>query len=232
MTPTCNICGRSSWGDMGKRKNVRCTACGSLERTRVIKLFLARDWTAGPGRRVFHLAPERGLYGYLASLDLKEYRAVDFCPENFRFAEIERFDLCSDGPQLPSNRYDLILHAHVMEHIPCNVTAALAHLHRSLTPDGLHLLCIPFMHGESEEDLSALSPEEAQRRFGQSDHVRKFGKEDLARNLGMAFRLPEPYSLLNYFSADVLRTSNVPEREWHGLNGTSVFPLRKSDYLL
>lgn len=217
---------------MGTRKGVRCLDCNSLERTRVIKMFLEREWRPGRRARVLHFSPEKGLYDYLASLDLEEYRAVDFLPENFKFATLERFDLCTDGPTLPSETYDLIIHSHVMEHIPCNVTAILAHIHRSLRPDGLHLMCVPFMPGASEEDLSDLSREDAERRFGQRDHVRKFGKEDFDRNIGMIFRAENPYSLRNYFSDAELRACNIPEREWHGYTGTSVFPLAKSDYLL
>lgn len=172
---------------MGARRSVLCVACDSLERTRVMKLFLDHYWKPMSESRVLHFAPEKGIHTYLSTLDLKEYRTVDFMPGNFKFAAVEKFNLCTDGPKLPSNTYDLILHSHVMEHVPCNVTSVLSHIHRSLSVDGLHLMCVPFMDGHSEEDLSPLEPAEAIRRFGQGDHVRKFGKEDVARTLGMIF---------------------------------------------
>lgn len=198
----------------------------------MIKLFLDHHWKPTSESRVLHFAPERGLYSYFSRLGLKEYRIVDFAPQNFNFAEVEQFDLCTDGPHLPSNRYDLILHSHVMEHIPCNFTAVLLHIHRSLSADGLHLMCVPFMDGHFEEDLAILEPTDAVRRFGQRDHLRKFGKEDVARTLGMIFRIPEPYSLQDYFTIDALDAFNIPERERLGYTGTSVFPLIKDDCIL
>lgn len=228
----CNVCGCAEWTNQGARIGVRCVSCGSLERTRLIKLFIDKVWQPKEDSRIFHMAPERALYEHLKSLKIAQYRATDFSPENFRFGDIEQMDLCRDAPGLPSDTYDLIIHAHVMEHLPCNVTAVLSHIHRSLKPGGLHLFCIPIMRGHSGEDLAPLSPEEANRRFGQGDHVRKFGKEDVARNLGMVFKLPPSYAMTDYFSASVLKEHNIPESHWMGYTGTAVFPLKKADYLL
>lgn len=232
MTAACNICGNDEWGDMGSRRNVRCVTCNSLERTRVMKLFLDRHRSRSNVTRVLHFAPEKGLFEHVSGLDLVEYRVADFMPQNFKFTEVERFDLCTDCRDLPSDTYDVIMHAHIMEHVPCNVTAVLSHLHRALAPGGVHLMCIPFMNGGSEEDLGELSREDATRRFGQGDHVRKFGRLDMGRTLGMVFRIRDPFSLLDYFSADELDRCNIPERERTGYTGTSVFPLTKADYLL
>lgn len=228
----CNLCGSSDWADMGSRIKVLCNQCRSLERTRVFKLFLERAGLPKPGMSVLHLAPEMSMYRFLSDAQLEAYDVVDIAPENFRFANIRRLDLCTDAANLPTNFYDLIIHSHVLEHVPCNVTAVMFHLHRSLKSSGLHLMCLPFLDGAYEEDLSDITPESANKRFGQADHVRRFGKIDVQLTLGMVFRIPKLYSLYEYFTKEKLDECNIPERERSGFTGTSVFPLRKDDLLL
>jgi phosphoglycolate phosphatase len=217
---------------MGRRVKVQCADCRSLERTRVFKLFLDRADLPKAGMSVLHMAPERSLYEFLSGCDLALYDVVDIAPENFRFAEVRKLDLCKDAAGLRSGEYDLIIHSHVMEHVPCNVTAVMYHLHRSLKPGGLHLMCLPFLDGAYEEDLAEIGPDAALKRFGQNDHVRRFGKADVQMTLGMVFRIPERYSLADYFGEDTLDACNIPPREREGFTGTSVFPLGKEDLLL
>src|SRR3546814_17373430 len=86
---------------------------------------------------------------------------------------------------------DLILHSHVMEHIPCNITAVLYHLHRSLKPEGKQVCCVPIIRdGPYAEDLGPTSADDAAARFGQDDHVRTFGGQATRRHSGMLFSLP------------------------------------------
>ncbi|WP_160116584.1 MULTISPECIES: class I SAM-dependent methyltransferase [Ruegeria] len=196
-----------------------------------MKLLLDKYDFPRPGIRVLHLAPEKSLFDVLTGKNVK-YDPVDIEPKNFPFCSVRKFDLCVDAAKLPSNHYDLIIHSHVMEHIPCNVSAVLFDLHRSLKPDGVHFMCIPFMGGTSAEDLGKISKEDAIAWFGQDDHVRRFGAADVQRNLGMLFKIPRKYSMLNFSSAKELDEANVPERERHGFTGSSIFPLRKNDLLL
>nr|WP_255732831.1 methyltransferase domain-containing protein [Ruegeria sp. Ofav3-42] len=181
--------------------------------------------------RVLHLAPEKSLAGILSRENI-DYDPIDIEPGNFPFCTVRKFDLCEDAANLPSNHYDLIIHSHVMEHIPCNVTAVLFHLHRALKPSGMHFVCVPFMGGTSAEDLGDISKEDAIAWFGQNDHVRRFGAADVHRNLGMIFNIPTTYSMLNYATVKELDEANIPERERNGFTGSSVFPLKKDDLLL
>lgn len=229
---TCNICNSSNWGDMGSRKGVRCNSCRSLERTRVMKLFLDKYELPKSGSKILHFAPEKGFLQFLSSVEGVSYRGVDFAPENFNFGNIERFDLCTDAQTLPSNEYDLIVHSHVMEHVPCNITAVLYHLHRALKPGGKHVMCIPFLGESYEEDLKPLTLQEAKKRFGQDDHVRKFGTSDMDRTIGMIFKIPKDYTLYEYFSRNELDKHNIPEEQRNGYTLSSVFMLDKDDLLL
>lgn len=120
-----------------------------------------------------------------------------------------------------------------MEHVTCNVTAALFHLHRSLKADGHQVCCMPIMRDlHSAEDLGPLTPDEATLRFGQFDHVRQFGGADIQRTLGMIFTLPERYDLLESFDASELRRHDIPRIAWQGWSPNSVLVLSKSDLLL
>ncbi|WP_240477015.1 methyltransferase domain-containing protein [Roseivivax marinus] len=179
-----------------------------------------------------HFAPERGLYPHLSAGGVATYDPVDFAPELFKFCNARKIDLCTDAARLPRHSYDLIIHSHIAEHIPCNITAVLFHLHRALKPGGMQLMCIPFLSGHYEEDLRALSDEEATRRFGQKDHVRKFGTADLRGTIGMIFRLPNRYSLLDWFSAETLDECNIPEAARSGFTPSTVLPVKKEDLLL
>ncbi|YBV96724.1 class I SAM-dependent methyltransferase [Phyllobacteriaceae bacterium JZ32] len=228
----CNCCGNNQWGNIGERRDVRCLSCGSLERTRVLKLLLDRYGYPRKNIKILHFAPEKAIYDILSNSDFAEYDAYDLFPENFKFGSIRRFDLCSEASKLESNYYDLIIHSHVMEHIPCNYTAVLYHIHRSLKENGVHFMCIPFMGGFFEEDFSPLEPTEAVSRFGQNDHVRRFGKKDFHRSIGMIFNISGDYHLENFFSREDLDRYNIPEAQRSGFTGTSVFPLRKRDLLL
>ncbi len=216
---------------MGARKAVVCANCHSLERTRVVKLLLDHHKLPVPGSRVLHISPERGLATGFLNAEI-EYEPVDIRPDLFDFCDVRKLDLCAGAANLPNEHYDLIVHSHVMEHVPCCVTAVLYHLHRSLKPDGYHVMCIPFMDGHYEEALGPLEPAEAEERFGQHDHVRRFGRDDIAATLGMVFDLPLPYDLHERFSSQQLDEVNIPRGERQNLTGSTVFVLRKGDIRL
>lgn len=232
LVKLCNVCGGSTFGDMRARRGVRCSTCGSLERTRVMMLQLERLAIPTPEQRVLHFAPERGLSRRLrAAVRAGNYTAYDLHPENFH-PGTERFDLCRQVGELPTGRYDLIVHSHVLEHLPCNYTAVLFHLHRALTATGVHLCSTPILPGHYEDQWVGLTEAERKKRFGQEDHVRRFGLDDLAVTLGMVFRLPARYDLTDVFSPEELDRVNIPDYARQGYSQHSVLVLRKEDLLL
>lgn len=227
---SCNICGCTDFADVNARKGVLCTHCGSYERTRLMKLFIeALD--LGPDARVLHLAPERGLSVWLRS-QVRDYVPADY--DLSRYAHIPgmvHIDLCQREYGL-DGQFDLIVHSHVLEHLPINYAIVLIRLHRLLTPQGRHLFSIPIYGKCYEESLAALNADEATRRFGQFDHVRRFSPVDLGATIGSVFDIPERYDLLEHFSQAQLRAASVPEDSWGAYTGHSVFCLRPSDLLV
>jgi len=226
----CNICGSTEFVDMNSRKGVRCKKCGSLERTRLLYLYIQKlNFTSVP--RILHIAPERGLSEKLYELAGENYISADISMEyewcrNFRQIDLTELD------EIPSNSYDLIVHSHVLEHIPCNIAYTLFHLHRILKPAGVHLCVIPFTGEYWDECFAEIGEKERKRRFGQEDHVRRFGRKDLSKSLGKIIRLPEEVDLLQEFTEAELKEANIPEGYWRGFSMTTVLKLRKEDYLL
>lgn len=80
---------------MNNRTNVKCVGCGSLERTRLLYLYLTKLGIPKRGSRVLHFAPERGLYNYILQRDPTEYFLADISPGSYQFAKgVVRFDIC------------------------------------------------------------------------------------------------------------------------------------------
>lgn len=228
----CNLCGSSDWKNMGKRIEVRCGTCSALERTRAIKLVIDHLKLPRRNSRILHFAPEPRLAFDFFNASPEGYDPVDYTPDNFPQLNVKKFDLVRDSQYLPSNYYDLIVHSHVLEHIPCNLAFIFYHLFRTLKPEGYHIFCIPFMSGSYDEYFGELPPEEATKRFGQKDHVRKFGTADVDRHLGMIVKLKDKYDLSDYADNATMDLFNIPVPDRSGLNSSTIFVTRKSDYLL
>lgn len=217
---------------MGSRKKIRCLDCGSLERTRVMQLLIDQHQLIKSCDRIMHIAPERGISARIQEIPDVIYEAYDLFPEQYEFAGAKRMDLAKSCEALPSNHYDVIIHSHVMEHIPCNITAVLFHLHRSLKFDGVHIFSIPILSGHYDDCLGGINDEARIQRFGQDDHVRRFGLADIHATLGMIFPLPDHYDLEVSLPRDLLDRHNIPESARTGFSSSSVFMMRKDQFKL
>ena len=231
MSCSCNVCGSAEFNDIGQRKAAVCARCGAYERTRIMKLFLDK-LNIGEGTSVFHLAPERGLYDHIRGV-VKTYVTGDIDVERYsHIPDLLKIDLCKRETFLEIGKFDLIIHSHVIEHVPCNYTAVLVNLHKMLNPGGIHMFALPIYGRAYEEDMGHLTDEEANKRFGQFDHIRRFSPLDLHRTLGAIFRIPENYSLLDSFSDNQLSAANIPQEAWVGYTGHSVFCVGRDDLLI
>lgn len=221
----CNICGGEQFKDVNGRHGVLCVRCGSYPRNRMMKLYIDRLELAGDAR-VLHLAPERGLMKAIRER-WSSYVPADFDVVRYRNVPgLRRFDLTDLDAYAELGAFDLVLHSHVIEHLPCNYTAVLVKLHKLLRPGGYHLFSVP-IHGKAyEESFEALAPEEATRRFGQFDHVRRFAASDISRTLGAVFDLGAHEHPLACFGEAVLAEANIPRENWNAFTGATVFQLR------
>lgn len=231
--PECNLCGGTTFEDWKNRPKSLCSQCHSQERTRVLKLYLDK-LDLGPESKILHIAPERSLAAYLTARvgSGDGYDAVDINPKRYSFANARKLDLVTDAEGLPSEYYDLILHVHVIEHLPCDDTSVLFHLHRALKPTGLHLCSIPILKGRYAAEFTPMSPERALKEFGHKEHVRRFGRDDIHRTLGMIFELPAEYDLETEFDVATLDRFNVPAFARKGWSPHTVLAWRKDQIKL
>jgi phosphoglycolate phosphatase len=229
----CNICGGSEFQDFRGRAMVQCKGCGSLERGRMMALHL-ETMSLPQGARVLHIAPEEAIWKLLrARPEIADYVVADYNPDLYTFVTCRRIDLCNLA-DWPANQFDLILHSHVLEHTRCNIAYTLFHLHRMLTPAGRHMFIVPFTVGSYDESFQKMTGEERTRRFGQWDHLRRFGVDDIGDHLGRILRLPPPEAVDAElrFGRRALEAANIPENHWHGYNASTMLNVGKRDYLL
>lgn len=180
----CPVCG---WSGVGfgashkpRRMNRICPQCASSERDRALELWLG-ERPVRPGAKVLEvaplglLAPTARRLGYdHVSLDLSSPRADVLG------------DLCA--LPFPDGSFDVVVCFHVLEHVPADLDAV-GQIARVLRPGGQAVISVPWLPDlpDTEQDPSA-SPAERQRRFGQSDHVRNYGRDttDRFRSGGLA----------------------------------------------
>lgn len=225
----CNLCGSEEFRDLPGRPNAICEGCHSYERTRILGLMLRKFEALGKDTKILHFAPENGLADYIEDrIGPENYHMRDIDPSRYRRG-VEKFDLCKDIESLPEEYYDIIIHNHVIEHVPCNSTVVLQRLHRALTPAGSHYFSVPIYGDRYESAFADIGDDERTRRFGQFDHVRRFGINDLDLTLGMVFALPKANDLTTQFDPKALEDAAIPREVWSGFSGHTVFRMTKGD---
>ena len=167
--------------------------------------------------KVLHFGPEKPLADYLSSIYGDGYTMADLSRSRYApmakemGVEFRRVDLCRDLHNLPNNYYDLVLHSHVLEHVPCNYADVLKGLQALVRPGGAQLFAVPIWRkGSYREDLSPeLSPEERWKLFGRHNHFRHFAVDDLHETIGSVFDL-EGTQAKDCFTPDELASVGAP----------------------
>jgi SAM-dependent methyltransferase len=170
-----------------------CWSCGSMERHRALWLYLDRhpDMTRR-GISVLHVAPEPILSRRLRGIPGVSYRGGDLTAE---FGP-ERIDVTQ--LQFEDASFDAVVCNHVLEHVPDD-RLAMRELARVLRPDGWALLQVPDVDAPvTDEDPAVTDPDERKRRFGQADHVRRYGWDYVERlqQAGFAVEVASPDQFL------------------------------------
>jgi hypothetical protein len=155
------------------RERAKCPRCGALERHRLLWLFLERetDLFEHPGT-MLHIAPE-----YAFHRRLSRTRGLHYVTGDLDSA-LASHKL--DVMQLPfdAESFDSLICNHVLEHVKDD-RQALAEFHRVLKPGGWAILMCPVdqRRAATLEDPTVVTPEDRHRAFGQSDHVRLYGRD-------------------------------------------------------
>lgn len=232
LSMQCNICEGEQFVDFNGRPAVMCVNCGSMERTRLLWLYLDKLGLDSDSR-VLHIAPEKGIYTKISGIvSPGNYDTRDIEPGRYKFAEgIQHIDLCR-LESLQSDEYDLIVHSHVLEHVTCNIAYTLFHLHRALKPAGNQIFIVPFRPGKYDESFQDIGAAERVRRFGQDDHVRSFGVEDVADHLGKLVEIDSNFDAEADIGAQLLEQYNIPRSAWKGLSPHMPICLKKHQMTL
>lgn len=141
---TCNLCHWVGNGfDGGAHSEFAvCPDCGSVARDRFLFWALQRAVEPRPDARVLETSPRLGEHYREGMRGWFQYRASDF-DLRAHSADVQ-IDLQSID--WPDASLDIVLSAHVLEHVP-DTDRALAELHRVLAPGGSLVLQVPVPHG-------------------------------------------------------------------------------------
>jgi SAM-dependent methyltransferase len=176
---TCPICETSyrqflPYGRITPRENALCPNCLSLERHRLIWLYLKNETDFFTTQKdILHIAPEDCFIHRFEKLNGDRYITADI---ESPWAKVKM-----DIHQIPfeENRFDVVLCNHVLEHVTDDIQA-MREIYRVLKPGGFAILQVPFFNPVSEitfEDASITNKSDRERIFGQDDHVRKYGMD-------------------------------------------------------
>lgn len=179
------------------RPNVLCPSCLSLERHRLIWLYLVRvSGILTYPVKMLHVAPEQCFYGRFRKMPHIDYVTADL--------ESPLADYHFDLHSIPfdSGTYDLILCNHVLEHVE-NDRQVMREIIRVLKPGGLAIMQVPQdpTLEATYEDPTIKDPREREKHFGQKDHLRLYGKDYPVRLRQAGFNVVE-WSVADHFQPE------------------------------
>lgn len=175
----CPICGASHrhllpYGYTEPREEALCPSCLSLERHRMLWMFLQQSNLPMQGR-MLHIAPE-------VCLKKRLRRQMEQSGGCYLTADLESplADLHFDVQQIPlDDEYaDIIICNHLLEHV-ADEQKALGELYRIMRHRGWGIMLSPvdLERDVTFEDDSVTDPDERTRIFGQYDHRRIYGRD-------------------------------------------------------
>jgi hypothetical protein len=219
----CPVCGTKRrkflpYGYVTSRDNALCPNCLSLERHRLLWLWLQRESDLFERRpRLLHVAPEVCLMRHLR----KAYKGHE---EDYVTADLESplADLHFDIQHIPlaDESFDVVFCNHIMEHVEDDLQA-MREIHRVMRRGegwGVILSPVELEREKTFEDDSITDPEERTRIFGQYDHRRVYGRDYADRLREAGFEVED----LDYVSA-----LTVEERERYALPKDHLYIVRK-----
>jgi len=160
----------------GFRDNLVCPRCFSIDRDRLIYLFLSQKTTifASP-YRVLHIAPEGCLRALLMELPNIEYHSGVKYYEGYYYDRKTNLMDLTDMP-FGNEAFDVVICNHVLEHIEDD-GKAMDEIYRVLKPGGWAILQVPISMKleETYYDPTILTTEQREAAYGQFDHVRLYG---------------------------------------------------------
>ncbi|MBT6161303.1 class I SAM-dependent methyltransferase [Flavobacteriaceae bacterium] len=196
------------YGYQKLRSNALCPGTLSLERHRLLWLYLSRETDfLKKNLRVLHIAPEQVFYATFKALKNWDYTTTDL---HSPLADVKA-DICA----LPfeNDHYDLIFCNHVLEHIPDD-QKAMKELYRILKKGGTLIAQVPLDENRNAtfEDATVTDSKERTRIFGQYDHVRIYGLDYYERLNAIGFDA-RGIAYLKSLSKEEIQRFGLPKAE-------------------
>lgn len=188
----CPICGIQRrkfmpYGYVTSREDALCPHCLSLERHRMIWLWITRSTTLlNDHPRLLHIAPEVSLMNHFNKVyrDSGEYITADL--------ESPLAKIHFDVQQIPlaDNSIDVVICNHLLEHVDDD-RKAMRELYRVLHPAGWGIMLVPEerQRATTFEDDTITDPKLRTELFGQYDHRRIYGRDYDERLRESGFRV-------------------------------------------
>ncbi len=173
----CPCCGYSgsfkAFGDP-PRFDARCPNCRSLERHRLLVLIDKEHEILSNIGTLLHFAPEKCLKQLLQNRP-KKYYTADLYKNNVDY-QLDIEDIA-----LPEASIDSILCSHVLEHV--DDIKAIDSIYKTLKPNGSFITSVPICEGldVTYENPNIKDPNQREIYYGQSDHVRLYGRDFIHR---------------------------------------------------
>ncbi|MEA3478828.1 MAG: class I SAM-dependent methyltransferase [Bacteroidota bacterium] len=172
----CPVCGAKyrkflPYGRFKTRDNALCPNCLSLERHRLMWLYLQdkTNFFSAP-LKILHVAPEYCFIKRFDKLNNLDYITADL--------ESPLAKVKMDVHDIPfeENTFDVVFCNHTMEHVEDDLKA-MRELHRVLKAGGWGIIQSPIniKRDLTYEDPSITSEKNREEHFGQKDHVREYG---------------------------------------------------------
>jgi SAM-dependent methyltransferase len=202
----CRLCQSqlSRFLPFGSLPDEWCPVCASMGRHRLLWTILQAhtDLLERTPKHLLHFAPEPALDAAFAAIPgLVRVTADLYDPGVDDRVDIRKMPY-------PDASFDALLCSHVLEHVDDDRTA-IREMARVLKPGGWAVVMVPyFADMETDEDPTLADPAERERRFGQHDHVRFYGRDivDRLAEPGLRVEAVRAHSLM---SADQLAREGV-----------------------
>jgi SAM-dependent methyltransferase len=163
-----------------------CLDCEASPRERLMHCLLDEGVIEiPPFGSVLHCAPGEASLIQRFRAHAGDYLPADIDPSRYNVPGIQHLDLMAMDDE---QRFDRVYASHVMEHVPDD-GLVLRNLLRALKPGGEAWLLVPLWGKPSEDGSYDMPPRERERRFGQWDHVRQYGRDFADRIRAAGFEI-------------------------------------------
>lgn len=179
----------------GYRKNCTCPRCFSIDRDRLIYIFMKNKTDIFSNKlKILHIAPEPSIKSMLRSLPNIDYHAGINYRDSFYFSkDIIQLDLTNI--YYKNNEFDVVICNHVLQFIQDD-KKAISEIYRILKPGGMAILQVPISLklDETLEDEYFIMPEDHEKHFFQFEKVRIYARDYKNRleNAGFTVKIYNP----------------------------------------